>query len=217
MAGHLSPRSRERFILKTPFVVVALLLLQAQLPFQVQGQAQAPGASAYERFNRSTEFDPHFSKYSKRYFGVGFDWRYFKAQGIAESGLREAARSPVGAVGIMQVMPATFEDIRRRNPLITGALTQARWNIAAGVWYNRQNFTIWKASRPFEDKLKFMFGSYNAGRGSVLRAQRLALSDGLDGTLWSSIEARLSAVTGRHSRETLGYVRRIFEVKPVLK
>ena len=212
MARHLSPRAR--LILSTPCVVVALLLLQVQLP--LQGQAPSPRTSGYERFNRSTEFDPHFSKNSKRYFGVGFDWRYFKAQAIAESGLREAARSPVGAVGIMQIMPATFEDIRRGNPLITGALTQARWNIAAGIWYNRQNFTIWKASRPFEDKLKFMFGSYNAGRGSVLRAQRLALSDGLDGTLWSSIEARLSAVTGRHSRETLGYVRRIFEVKPVL-
>ncbi len=201
--------------MSTPFVVVALLLLQAQLPLQIQ--AQAPRASAYERFNRFTTFDRHFSKYSKRYFGVGFDWRFFKAQAIAESGLRETARSRVGAVGIMQIMPSTFEDIRRSNPMITGALTEARWNIAAGVWYNRQNFTIWKASRPFEDKLKFMFGSYNAGRGSVLRAQRLALSEGLDGTLWSSIEAQLSAVTGRHSQETLGYVRRIFEVKHVLK
>ena len=215
----MSPRARSDLILRTPCVAAALLLLQAQLPFQVQvqGQAQVPGASAYARFNRSTEFDPHFSKYSKRYFGVGFDWRYFKAQAIAESGLREAARSPVGAVGIMQIMPATSKEIRRRHPLIAAALTKARWNIAAGVWYNRQNFTVWNASRPFEDKLKFMFGSYNAGRGSVLRAQRLALSAGLDGTLWSSIEARLSAVTGRHSRETRGYVRRIFEVKPVLK
>ena len=203
--------------MSAPFVVVALLLLQAQLPLQAQAQAQRPRTSPYERFNRFTAFDQHFAKYSKRYFGVGFDWRYFKAQAIAESGLREAARSRVGAVGIMQIMPATFEEIRRHNPLITGDLTQARWNIAAGVWYNRENFTIWKASRPFEDKLKFMFGSYNAGRGSVLRAQRLALSEGLDGTLWSSIEAQLSAVTGRHSQETLGYVRRIFEVKPVLK
>lgn len=201
--------------LSTPFVVVALLLLQ--VPLAPEAQAQTPRASAYERYNRTTTYDPHFSKYSKRYFGVGFDWRYFKAQAIAESRLRETARSPVGAVGIMQIMPATFEDIRRSNPMITGALTEARWNIAAGVWYNRENFTMWKAPRPFEDKLKFMFGSYNAGRGSVLRAQRLALSEGFDGTLWSSIEAQLSAVTGRHSRETLGYVRRIFEVKPVLK
>ena len=61
-----------------------------------------------------------------------------------------------------------------------------------------------------------MFASYNAGRGNVLRAQRLALADGLDGRLWSSIQDRLPAVTGRHSRETLRYFDRIFEVKPVL-
>ena len=62
-----------------------------------------------------------------------------------------------------------------------------------------------------------MFGSYNAGSGNILRAQRLALADGLVGTRWASIEARLPAVTGPHSRETLTYVARIFEVKPVLK
>ena len=174
-------------------------------------------SASYEYYNHFTKFDRHFSKYSKRYFGAGFDWHYFKAQAIAESGLREDARSHVGAVGLMQVMPRTFEEIRQRNPEITGVLEQPRWNIAAGVWYDRQNFVVWRASRPYVDKLKFMFASYNAGRGNVLRAQRLALAAGLDGTRWSSIEALLPAVSGRHSRETLGYVRRIFEVKPVLR
>ena len=187
--------------------VIALLLVQA-LP---------AAGDLYEHYNHFTKFDRHFSKYSKRYFGAGFDWRYFKAQAIAESGLQEDARSRVGAVGLMQVMPRTFEEIRDRNPEIKGGLEQPRWNIAAGVWYDRQNFVVWRASRPPVDKLKFMFASYNAGRGNVLRAQRLALADGLDGRLWSSIEAWLPEVSGRHSRETLSYVRRIFEVKPVLR
>ena len=189
-------------------VVIALMLA---LP------APAPPGAAYEHFNRSIRYDRYFSKYSKRFFGPGFDWRYFKAQAIAESGLDPEARSPVGAVGLMQVMPRTFEDIRRRNPAITGRLEQPRWNIAAAVWYDRHHFVLWRAERPFEDRLKFMFASYNAGRGNVIRAQRLALADGLDGRLWSSIERQLPAVTGRHSRETLGYVKRIFEVKPVLR
>ena len=96
-------------------------------------------------------------------------------------------------------------------------MEEPRWNIAAGIWYDRQSFVMWRAPRPLLDKIKFMFGSYNAGGGNILRAQRLALADGLAGTLWASIEARLPAVTGRHSRETLTYVARIFEVKPVLK
>ena len=180
-------------------------------------QAPAAADSRYAHFNDFTTYDRHFSKYSKRYFGAGFDWRYFKAQAIAESGLDADARSSAGAIGLMQVMPRTFEDIRRGNPEILGGLDQPRWNIAAGIWYDRRNFVVWRAARPLEDKLKFMFASYNAGRGNVLRAQRLALADGLDGRLWSSIQDRLPAVTGRHSRETLGYINRIFEVKPVLR
>ena len=131
-----------------------------------------------------------------------FDWRYFKAQAIAESRLEENAISVAGAVGVMQVMPRTFEEIRQKNRAIQGSLDQPRWNIAAGIWYDRQNFVMWRAPRALLDKIKFMFGSYNAGGGNILQAQRLALADGLVGTRWASIEARLLAVTGRHSRET---------------
>ena len=188
-------------------LLISLLLVQL-----------APSPSArYERYNQVTKFDKHFTKYSKRYFGPAFDWHYFKAQAIAESQLDENASSAVGAVGLMQVMPQTFADIVRKNPAIRGGLEQPRWNIAAGIWYDRQNFVMWRAPRSLVDRIKFMFGSYNAGGGNILRAQRLALADGLAGTSWASIEARLSAVTGRYSRETLSYVARIFEVKPALK
>ncbi len=53
-------------------------------------------------------YDPTFRKYSKRFFGVGFDWRLFKAQGMTESNLNPAATSWVGARGVMQLMPTTF-------------------------------------------------------------------------------------------------------------
>ena len=114
-------------------------------------------------------------------------------------------------------MPRTFQEIRQQNPAIRGKIEQPRWNIAAGIWYDRQNFVVWRASRPLVDKLEFMFGSYNAGRGNILGAQRLALAEGLGGTRWSEIEARLPAVTGPRSRETRRYVRRIFEVKRALR
>jgi len=188
-------------------LLIALFLLDA-----------GPSASIlYARFNEFKQFDGYFSKYSKRYFGAAFDWRYFKAQAIAESQLQEDARSGAGAVGVMQVMPRTFDEIRQKNPSIRGPLEQPRWNIAAGISYDRQHYVAWKAPRPLVDRLKFMFGSYNAGRRNILNAQRLALSNGLDGTLWSSIETQLPAVTGTHNIETRNYITRIFEIKPVLE
>ncbi len=62
-----------------------------------------------------------------------------------------------------------------------------------------------------------MFGSYNAGKGNIIKAQKLAKKDGLDPNLWDSIEKKLANVTGKHSKETIGYVNKINDIKGVLK
>ena len=75
------------------------------------------GRPPVEHRTWTDRYDPLFRKYSKRFFGPGFDWRWFKAQGIAESGLREDAESWVGAKGIMQIMPATLREIAEKSDL----------------------------------------------------------------------------------------------------
>ncbi|MCF8079575.1 MAG: transglycosylase SLT domain-containing protein [Desulfobacterales bacterium] len=179
--------------------------------------AAAPPLFAFERYNEVKRFDPYFSKYTKRFFGPGFDWRIFKAQAVAESRLKPEARSHVGAAGIMQIMPRTFEEIVGKNPTIKGSRMQPRWNIAAGIYYDRQLWRIWKAERPLEDRIRFMFGSYNAGRGNILKAQKKAKRKGFSPNLWPSIERTLPEVTGRRSEETLGYVKKIDRIKEVMR
>jgi soluble lytic murein transglycosylase-like protein len=120
----------------------------------------------------SDEFDDHFRKYSKRYFGPHFDWRWFKAQAIAESRLDPSARSPAGARGLMQLLPSTFEEIRDENPEFTD-LNTPRWNIAAGIYYDRILFRRWQRL-PELDRLFLAFASYNAGYGRVQGAYRRA-------------------------------------------
>ena len=66
---------------------------------------KAAEARAVKKINE--RYDPTFRKYAKRFFGPAFDWRYFKAQGFAESGLKANAQSWVGARGVMQLMPST--------------------------------------------------------------------------------------------------------------
>ncbi len=147
-----------------PALLLALLALpqvaQARIPLQ-----------QVDEWNR--DYDAHFRKYTKRYFGPHIDWRWFKSQGIAESGLDPEAASETGAHGIMQIMPATYSEIRKQNPHFL-AVDQPRWNIAAGIYYDRQLYDKWLAPPPGEERLYFAFGSYNAGYGRIYLAARQA-------------------------------------------
>jgi membrane-bound lytic murein transglycosylase MltF len=154
-------------------------------------------------------FDPTFRKYSKRFFGAGFDWRVFKAQGMTESNLDPSAHSRAGAHGIMQLMPSTFFEVRSRNPDFT-TIDDVEWNIAAGIYYDRRLWLQWLAdSVAQDDHGHFMFASYNAGRTPILKAQGIARQRALDPRLWSSIEEVAPTVPGWRHRETVSYVRRI--------
>lgn len=153
-------------------------------------------------------YDQAFRKYTKRYFGIGYDWRVFKAQGLAESNLNAQAASYVGARGIMQLMPTTFEEISARNPEIA-RIDDPEWNIAAGIYYDRQLWRLWQQDSIDEHRSEFMFASYNAGRGTIMNAQKTARKEQLNHRAWPSIEIVAPKVTRWRYRETLDYVRRI--------
>jgi membrane-bound lytic murein transglycosylase F len=155
-------------------------------------------------------YDDVFSKYGKRFFGPGFDWRVFKAQGLAESNLNPEARSWVGATGIMQLMPSTFAEVQSKNPELTD-VNHPEMNIAAGIYYDRQLWKAWKDHESARDRLSFMLGSYNAGRGTINRAKTKALEENLNGREWPSIKTVAPRVTKWRHEETLTYVQRIEE------
>ena len=154
----------------------------------------------------TTSFDPHFKKYSKRYFGADFDWRWWKAQAIAESGLDSTARSYCGAQGLMQIMPGTWEGIAPKLGVTSPWLVKD--NIQAGIYYDARMWAIWKAPRPLEDRIAFTLASYNSGPGHIIQAQRLVVP-GRSPNHWQPVADELHRVTGRHAEETRGYVIRI--------
>ena len=171
----------------------------------------------FQHYNKVIRYDNYFSKYTKHNFGPAFNWHHFKAQAIAESGLKKDAKSRVGAVGLMQIMPTTYEEIIKRHRYIKGRGNSPKWNIAAGISYNRSIWNLFKADRPFQDRLDFTFGAYNAGKGNIIKAQKRAKRSGKNPNLWTSIEQTLSEITGRHSKETLGYVTKIKSIKQILR
>jgi membrane-bound lytic murein transglycosylase MltF len=157
------------------------------------------------------KYDETFRKYSKRYFGPAFDWRLFKAQAMAESNLRTRARSQAGARGIMQLMPGTFHEIRSKNPEITGRWDHPEWNIAAGIAYSRQLWTQWVNDLVVDHVREFTLSSYNAGRVTLLRAQRIAEERRLNPKVWPSIETVAPVVPRWRSDETLSYIGRVLD------
>ena len=154
-------------------------------------------------------YDDTFRKYSKRFFGVGFDWHYFKAQGLAESGLDPQARSPVGARGVMQLMPGTYAMIKKARSEGFGSIEDPEWNIAAGILYNRDLWQVWSDNPDEQERLRFMFGSYNAGPGTIRRATRVAKTRQLNDKTWKSVEEVAPAVQRWRYKETLPYVKKI--------
>jgi membrane-bound lytic murein transglycosylase F len=166
----------------------------------------APAARAQHA--ATSRYDAWFRKYAKRYFGVGFDWKLFKAQAMAESGLSPTAKSWVGARGLMQLMPSTYHDIASHRPEM-GAIDDPQWNIAAGIMHDRDMWMLWRDSIPDDDRWRFMFGGYNAGEGTIFRAQGVARASKLDERTWPSIESVAPVVPRWRYKETLGYVRTI--------
>lgn len=166
------------------------------------GTAIAGDLPTVDSHRWTNKYDQYFRKYSKRYFGAHFDWQWFKAQAIAESHLKPDATSHVGAQGLMQIMPATFNDIQRSNPHFE-SLDEPRWNIAAGIFYDRMLFRKWQNNIPEQERLMLTFASYNAGLGNIRRAYRQTPEPV---TKWDDVAPRAPG-------ETRGYVKRIRKLK----
>ncbi|MET0002629.1 MAG: transglycosylase SLT domain-containing protein [Candidatus Thiodiazotropha sp.] len=173
------------------------LLLLVLLP----GLAFAGALKLVKDNHWSREYDNYFRKYTKHYFGPHIDWYWFKAQAIAESGLKPTAKSPAGAKGIMQILPATYEEIKEDNPHFT-LINEPRWNIAAGIYYDRKLYRKWKKGLPTEQRLAFALASYNAGYGNVLKAYKRARKEHGEIKAWRQVEYYAPG-------ETRFYVRRI--------
>ena len=174
-----------------------------------------PGAIARVQARRESaradgRYDDTFRRYSKRYFGAAFDWRWFKAQGMAESNLDSAATSRVGARGVMQLMPSTYKFIQSRRPEF-GAIDDPEWNIAAGIMHDRYLWKLWGNDLSVEERQRFMFASYNAGEGTIGRAADSARVVAGGPPAWLHVEQVAPRVPRWRYRETLGYVRKIDE------
>ena len=186
--------------------LAALVALGAVIPVFAGLRAKA-GAPEFR-----TEYDEYFRKYAKHYFGVGTDWTWFKAQAVAESNLTPDARSFAKARGVMQLMPATYAELQRKNPEI-GNIEDPRWNIAAGIYYDHQLWSRLQDLLAEGERRRFMFGAYNAGPATIQRARRLAHAAGQTDYEWQGVVMVAPRVPQWRHQETLNYVSRIESIQ----
>jgi membrane-bound lytic murein transglycosylase MltF len=160
------------------------------------------GAAAEAARKRFTALVGLFRKYSAQY---NMDWMLMAAQGYQESRLDHNARSHVGAIGVMQVMPATGKELN------VGDITQLEPNIHAGVKFIRGMVDRYYAKEPMDEinKVFFAFAAYNAGPGRVRQLRREASARGLDPNIWFNNVERVASE--RIGRETVTYVSNIYK------
>jgi membrane-bound lytic murein transglycosylase F len=120
-------------------------------------------------------YDKLVRKYADRY---GFDWRLVTAQMYQESKFNPGAKSPVGARGLMQLMPRTAKAMGVEN------LSDPALNIQGGIKYLYWLRDRFDSSLPISEKNWFTLAAYNAGAGHVHDARRLARQLGYDADRW---------------------------------
>ena len=163
-------------------------------------QIQNPTRSAdWKRFESTVAL---FERYGEKY---GFDPLMLAAQGYQESQLNQSARSHVGAIGVMQLMPATGAEMK------VGDVKVVEPNIHAGAKYMDRLMTRYFADAKFSEANRplFAFAAYNAGAAKIARMRVEAANRRLDPDTWfNHVELVVAEKIGM---ETTTYVRNIYK------
>jgi len=170
----------------------------------LQNTRWARGATSKDDLRRFNELIGYFKKYATEY---DFDWLMLAAQGYQESRLDQKTRSPVGAIGVMQVMPTTARD---KNVGIKD-IHLVEPNIHAGVKYLRflVNEYFDEPGIDFANRHLFAFAAYNAGPNRIARLRKQTAAKGLDPDKWfNNVELLVAEDVGR---ETVQYVSNIYK------
>ena len=171
----------------------------AQYMKRVRELKDPTGTGEWKRFKDTLAL---FEKYGGRY---GFDPLMLAAQGYQESGLDQNAKSHVGAIGVMQIMPATGAELR------VGDIRLIEPNIHGGAKYMDQLMEKYFPDAKFSEGNRplFAFASYNCGPGNIARMRQEAAKRGLDPDKWfNNVEIVTSEKIGI---ETTTYVRNIYK------
>jgi membrane-bound lytic murein transglycosylase MltF len=161
-------------------------------------------AQASEDMKRFEAAIQYFKKYGSQY---EMDYLMLAAMGYQESRLDQNARSHVGAIGVMQLMPTTASG----PPVNIKDVYNIDNNIHAGTKYIKYIKTKHLSDQNVDglNQMLMAFASYNAGPYRIKKARDLAEQMGLDRNVWfNNVEIATSRLAGQ---EPIRYVSNIFK------
>ena len=140
------------------------------------------------------------------------DRKLIKCQMRQESAFNPRVVSSCGAIGLMQIMPATGQSLG----VSKDKLFIPEENIKAGIIYLKRQYDRFPEIPDYRERLKFALASYNGGRGYINQAVALARKEDAPWQTWAGVKLYLAkkdcAIGGKHPdhRQIIAYVGRIW-------
>lgn len=126
-----------------------------------------------------SEYDGIIKEYSAK---QDLDWILMSALIFQESKFNKKAKSWVGARGLTQMMPRTATEYGIHNPNL---LYVPKTSVDVGTRFYKNLYEFWEPIvGDSAEAHRFCMASYNAGKGHVLDARRLAQKHGYDNNVW---------------------------------
>ena len=182
---------------------VGTLITNVLINQYIKSTAWVRPALEREPFRRFGQLAGLFRTYGEQY---DFDWLMLASFAFQESGFDQDARSHVGAVGVMQILPSTAAD-RRVN---IGEIHVLENNVHAGTKYLSVLRDHYFSSESLDEaeRMLFTMAGYNAGPNRINRLRRVAAARGLDPDVWfNNVELVVAAQVGK---EPVNYVGNIY-------
>lgn len=154
--------------------------------------------------SRGDQYRSQITREAQLRFGIPAPAPIIAAQIQQESAWNPRAKSPVGATGLMQFMPATAQWAEVVNHWGAVDPLNPEWAIRAGIWLNRWNYDRIKAVSDC-DRWHFTLSAYNGGLGYVFKRQAKSPAPGS----WQATGYINPGITAPNQHENESYSSRI--------
>lgn len=139
------------------------------------GRGYDNSSNNYSNKGKISYYDALFMRYSSV---CGWDWHLLAAVAYNESSFNPNAVSPMGAMGLMQLMPSTARQFGVSNAF------DPEQSVKASARYFANLMAHYAVVPNPDERINFALAAYNAGPGHVDDARRLAEKRGRDKNVW---------------------------------